>query len=70
MRYREGATPNELGPPVSDDMLVVEAAIALLVGVGLTVAGVRGRQIWLAFWGGTLVLASTVYLGAIASGFR
>ena len=70
MRYREGATPNELGPPVSDDMLIVEAALALLVGVGLTVAGIRGRQIWLAFWGGTLVLASIIYLGAIASGFQ
>ncbi len=69
MRYREGETPENLGSPVSGDMLIFGAIIGLLIGVVLSIAGIRGRQIWLAFWGGVLVVKSVAYLAASALGF-
>ena len=69
MRYREGDTPENLGSPVSGDMLIFGAVIGLLIGVVLSVAGFRGRQIWLVFWGGVLVVKSVAYLAASALGF-
>ena len=69
MRYREGETPDNIGSPVSGDMLIFGAIIGLLIGVVLSIAGIRGRQIWLAFWGGVLVVKSVAYLAASALGF-
>jgi hypothetical protein len=34
------------------------------VGVILVVLGLKGRQIWLVFWGGGLVIASILYIAA------
>lgn len=69
MRYRDG---DVLGEPASstDEMLIITAVIGLLIGLVLSVAGIRGRQIWLAFWSITLVLGSLAYMGARMLGYR
>ncbi|MGA7799586.1 MAG: hypothetical protein WCC36_02150 [Gammaproteobacteria bacterium] len=51
-------------------MILFTAMLSLLIGVVLFVLGRRGRQRWLAFWGGSLVLASVIYLLAAAAGYR
>lgn len=68
MRYREGETPSDLGPPVSDEMLLGTAVYGLILGLGFFIFAIRARQLWLAFWGGGLFVASVAYLGAMALG--
>ncbi|HKJ07475.1 MAG TPA: hypothetical protein VKA76_00150 [Gammaproteobacteria bacterium] len=51
-------------------MILFTAVLSLLIGVVLFVLGRRGRQRWLAFWGGSLVAASVIYLIAAAAGYR
>jgi len=70
MRYRIGEKPGELGPPITDNMTIGTAVFGLLLGAGFVVAGIRGRQLWLAIWGGGLVVASVAYLAAVALGYR
>jgi hypothetical protein len=68
MRYRIGEKPGELGPPATDDMAIGTAVFGLLTGIGFVVAGLRGRQSWLAVWGAGLAIASVAYLAAVALG--
>jgi len=68
MRYRQGASPEDLGSPVGQEMAVGSAILGLLLGIGFVVAGLRGRQLWITAWGGGLVAASLIYLGAVALG--
>ena len=65
MRYRIGQEPDlSQAQPVGEDGLAIFTAFfSLLTGVGFIVAGIRGRQRWLIFWGGVMVLASMGYLG-------
>lgn len=67
MRYRIGQEPiNSQGQPVGEGGLTIFTAVfSLLTGVGFVVAGVKGRQRWLIFWGAGLVLASLAYLGSL-----
>lgn len=67
MRYRIGQDPaNVLGQPVTEDGLTIFTAVfSLLTGIGFVVAAIKGRQPWLLFWGGGLVLASLGYLGSL-----
>lgn len=67
MRYRIGQEPDPTGQqPVGEDGLAVFTAIfSLITGIGFIIAGLKGRQLWLAFWGGVMVLASAAYLGSI-----
>ena len=69
MRYRIDPVTGQPISQVNEDMLVATAVFGFLVGIGFVIAGVRGRQAWLALWGGSLVLASTTYMGAVAFGF-
>ena len=69
MRYREGTSPEELGSPIAEEITVGSAVFGLLLGVGFVIAGLRGRQLWLAVWGGMLVVASIAYLGAVLMGY-
>ncbi len=39
-----------------------------LLGLAFVAAGIRGRQIWFAVWGGMLTIASLAYLVASALG--
>ncbi len=62
MRYREG---EEIlaHTGVHEGMLIATAIIGLFMGIGFVIGGWRGRQYWLAIWGGGLAVASVVYLG-------
>lgn len=67
MRYRIGQDPAEI-PTQSqgeDGLSIFTAVFSMLTGIGFIVAGIRGKQIWLAFWGGVMVLASVGYLGFV-----
>jgi hypothetical protein len=39
-----------------------------LLGVAFVLAGLRGRQRWVAFWGATMVLAGAAYVIALLLG--
>ena len=67
MRYRIGEDPTSFqGQPVGEDGLTIFTAVfSLLTGVGFVVAGIKGRQRWLMFWGSGTVLASMAYLGSL-----
>ena len=63
MRYRI-----DVGPPAevassSEPLLIFTAVLALAAGVILVWLGWRGRQRWVVFWYGSLVVASLIYLG-------
>ncbi|NKC12596.1 MAG: hypothetical protein GKR94_10460 [Gammaproteobacteria bacterium] len=63
MRYREGQDPSgELGGAGSDEVMVFTYAIGLIIGIILTWVGWRGRQWWLVFWCGGLIIASIAVL--------
>lgn len=66
MRYREGTELEQLYSQSEGllNMLLFTVVIGLLVGVILVVLGLKGRQIWLVFWGGGLVIASILYIAA------
>lgn len=67
MRYRENvdiaAAPHA---GVDTGMLVGTVSYALLLGIGMVALGLAARQRWVAFWGGTLILASAAFLIATA----
>lgn len=67
MRYRIGQDPESIrGQAVGEDGLTIFTAVfGLLTGIGFVIAGIKGRQRWLLFWGGGLVLASLSYLGSL-----
>lgn len=65
MRYREGNIPENIGPHITNESLVFTAVLGLLMGIGFVVAGIRARQIWLAVWGGGLVISSILYIGYV-----
>lgn len=70
MRYRIDEFTAGTAQPVGDDLTVFTAVIGLIIGIILTVAAKRGRQHWLMFWGGGLILCSIVYLVAIVLGYQ
>ncbi len=65
MRYRIGTDPNK---PVVDHASYFEAGLGIVVGIVLVFIALRGRQRWLAIWGGSLVVAASLYLGALLLG--
>ncbi len=69
MRYRIGEDPQQIGPAISGEMLLFAVVLGLLIGITLFVLGRRGRQLWLAVWGGGLVLASVIYLFSVSLGY-
>jgi hypothetical protein len=68
MRYREGMSP-QTGSALDQGVFLGAATFALLVGIGFVVAGLRGRQRWLAAWGVSLMVASAGYLLAAGLGY-
>jgi hypothetical protein len=69
MRYRIGTNPDDLTPVLVDHLTLGTAVLGLIIGIVFVVAGRRARQYWLAIWGGTLVVASVIYLGAVVFGY-
>lgn len=68
MRYRIGETGQQVGPPVSGEMLVFAVVLGLMIGIILFGLGMRGRIMWLTVWGGGLVLVSVTYLVTFSLG--
>ena len=69
MRYQEGKIPEDFGSAISPEMLAGSAIYGLILAIGMIIIGIRARQIWLAFWGGILLLGSIGYLIAMALGY-
>ena len=68
MRYREDAVGDPAAIASTDAFITGTAVFGLILGIGFVIAGIRGRQIWLATWGGSLAVASAVYVGGLALG--
>ena len=62
-RYRIGETPETGADHLTVNLQTGAAVFGLVLGIGFVYAGWRGKQYWLAIWGGGLVLASLAYLG-------
>lgn len=61
-RYRIGETPSTYSDPVTTHMFFGVAIFGVFAGIGFVIAGLRGRQRWMVFWGGGLTVSSIVYL--------
>lgn len=61
-RYRIGETPETGGDVLTQNIFIGATVFGLLIGIGFVIAGIRGKQYWLAFWGGGLTLSSIAYL--------
>lgn len=65
MRYRADAlhavTSSGEAPPLTEDFVALTVLIAFFIGVLFTLAGMRGRQRWLVFWGALTVVACVGY---------
>ena len=61
-RYRIGESAQTYTDPVTAHMIAGIAVFGVIAGVGFVIAGLRGRQHWMVFWGGGLVLSSLAYL--------
>lgn len=57
-------------PQFSDAMFIGTAIYVLVLGIVALVVGWRVRQLWVAFWGVTMVLAAGAYLAAVSLGYR
>ena len=66
MRYQEGIEIDLPQSGVDTGMLVGTVSYSLLLGIGMVAVGLAARQRWVAFWGGTLVIASAAFLIATA----
>lgn len=54
--------PRTATDPITAHMFVGIAIYGVLAGIGFVMMGLRGRQHWMVFWGGGLVLSSITYL--------
>ena len=62
-------TPADVTTPVGQSLFVGAGVFGTLVGIGFVAAGIRGRQIWFATWGGMLTIAGLAYLIASSLGY-
>lgn len=61
-RYRIGETAQTGADQLTQDIFIGATIFGLLLGIGFVIAGWRGKQYWLAIWGGGLALCSIAYL--------
>jgi len=61
-RYRIGETAETGADQLTQDIFIGATIFGLLLGTSFVIAGWRGKQYWLAFWGGGLTLCSIAYL--------
>lgn len=64
-RYREGESLDNLGPPVFDYLSAGTAMYAIILGVGLVLAGWRFKQLWMKVWGLGLFIVSVLFLASL-----
>ncbi|MDA8364065.1 MAG: hypothetical protein M0Z84_09675 [Gammaproteobacteria bacterium] len=69
MRYRINGPHPGVDAAGSGHMMLFTVLLSLLIGAILVGLGRRGRQRWVVFWGGTLVLAALIYLVAVWVGY-
>ena len=62
-------SPADLVSAPGQPLFLGAGAFGALLGLAFVVAGIRGRQIWFAVWGGMLAVASIAYLTASGLGF-
>ena len=62
MRYRAGEDPATASLISTDYMMILTALLSIAIGAVLVWMGVHGRQMWLRWWGGGLVVASVATL--------
>lgn len=68
MRYRIDEAGQQAAATGTDSFIVGSVVLGLIIGIVLVLTGMHGRQYWIAVWGGSLVVASAIYLGAAALG--
>ncbi len=61
--------PVEVISPAGQGVFLGAGVFGTLVGVGIVVAGIRGRQFGFAVWGGMLSIAGLAYLIANSLGY-
>ena len=61
-RYRIGESGESAPDFLTQDVFVGAAIFGLLISIGFVIAGMRGKQYWIAFWGAGLTLSSIAYL--------
>jgi hypothetical protein len=54
--------PRTAADPITAHMFLGIAIYGMFAGAGFVMMGLRGRQRWMVFWGGGLVLSSIAYL--------
>ena len=59
----------EVTAPAGQELFLGAGVFGTLLGLGFFVAGIRGRQIWFAVWGGMLSIAGAGYLIASSLGY-
>jgi uncharacterized membrane protein len=61
-RYRIGENPETGGDLLTQNIFIAAVVFGLVLGIGFTIAGFRGKQYWLAIWGAGLSICSVIYL--------
>jgi len=56
--------PRTANDPITTHMFIGISVYGLLLGAGFVMMGLRGRQRWMVFWGGGLVISSVLYLAS------
>ncbi len=67
-RYRIGETPETGGDVLTQNIFIGATVFGLLIGIGFVIAGIRGKQYWLAFWGGASLYPASPILPIFFSG--
>lgn len=58
MRYRREDMPADPSLATTDDIYLFTLIISIIMGILLTWAGIKGRQVWLAVWSAGLIIAA------------
>ena len=59
----------EVVSPAGQGLLLGAGVFGTLLGLGFVAAGIRGKQVWFAVWGGMLAVAGLAYLVASSLGY-
>ena len=72
MRIRESEFLSGQSPQVSlgNEVFAGTAAVAVLISLVFIVAGIRGRQYWIASIGFSLLVGSIAYLVIVVLGYK